>query len=65
MRRILETNSVDELDRYLSDDWKIISGAGSYKNTPFETDEIGTDVIAKVHGHWICVLTQLTTITKH
>jgi hypothetical protein len=106
----LDRNAVDELERYLSADWKIISGngdiidkkrflkiiasgdlkhtkmtsenptirrygnvalitahsisAGSYKNTPFETDELGTDVIAKVHGHWVCVLTQLTTIAK-
>jgi Domain of unknown function (DUF4440) len=107
----LARNAVDELERYLSADWKIISGdgsiidkerflkviasgdlkhskmtseyqtirrygnmalitarqksAGSYKNTPFETDEIGTDVIVKTHGSWVCVLTQLTTIPKH
>jgi hypothetical protein len=106
----LARNAVDELERYLSADWKIVSGdgdvidkkrflkviasgdlkhtkmtsenqtirrygnvalitahsisAGSYKDMPFETDEIGTDVIAKVHGHWVCVLTQLTTIAK-
>jgi hypothetical protein len=39
--------------------------AGSYKNMPFETDEIGTDVIVKIHGHWVCVLTQLSTVAKH
>jgi hypothetical protein len=107
----LARNAVQDLDRYLSDDWKIVSGdgdiidkkrflkviasgdlkhtkmtsenqtirrygnaafvttraksAGSYKNMPFETDEIGTDVIVKIHGHWVCVLTQLTTIAKH
>jgi hypothetical protein len=107
----LSRNAVDELERYLSADWKIVSGdgdiidkkrflkviaggdlkhtkmtaenqtirrygnmamitaraksAGSYKNMPFETDEIGTDVIVKIHGHWVCVLTQLTTIAKH
>jgi Domain of unknown function (DUF4440) len=107
----LGRNAVDELERYLSADWKIISGdgdiidkkrflkviaggdlkhtkmtsenqaihrygnmaiitaraksSGSYKNMPFETDEIGTDVIVKAHGHWVCVLTQLTTIAKH
>jgi hypothetical protein len=106
----LSRNAVDELERYLSADWKIISGdgviidkerflkviasgdlkhtkmtsenqtirrygnmalitarqksAGSYKNMPFETDEIGTDVIVKNHGRWVCVLTQLTTIPK-
>jgi hypothetical protein len=106
----LARNAVDELEHYLSADWKIVSGdgdiidkkrflkviasgdlkhtkmtsenqtirrygnvalvtahsisAGSYKNMPFETDEIGTDVIAKMHGHWVCVLTQLTTISK-
>lgn len=37
---------------------------GSYKNVPFETDEIGTDVIVKIHRHWVCVQTQLTTIAK-
>ena len=107
----LARNAVGELERYLSADWKIISGdgdiidkerflkviaagdlkhtkmtsenraihrygnmavitaraksSGSYKNMPFETDEIGTDVIVKAHGHWVCVLTQLTTIAKH
>jgi ketosteroid isomerase-like protein len=39
--------------------------SGSYKNMPFETDEMGTDVVVKIHGHWVCVLTQLTTIAKH
>jgi ketosteroid isomerase-like protein len=37
---------------------------GSYKGVPFHTDEIGTDVIVKIHGHWVCVLTQLTTVVK-
>jgi hypothetical protein len=106
----LARNAVDELEGYLSADWKIVSGdgdiidkkrflkviasgdlkhtkmtsenqtirrygnvalatahlmsAGSYKNMPFETDEIGTDAIAKIHGHWVCVLTQLTTVAK-
>jgi hypothetical protein len=107
----LARNAAQELEHYLSADWKIISGdgsiidrarflkviaggdlkhtkmtsenqtirrygnmavitareksGGSYKNMPFETDEIGTDVIAKIHGHWVCVLTQLTTIASH
>jgi len=107
----LARNAAQELEHYLSADWRIISGdgsiidrarflkviasgdlkhtnmtsenqtislygntalvtshshsAGSYKNMPFETDEIGSDVIAKIHGHWVCVLTQLTTIAKH
>jgi hypothetical protein len=107
----LARNADDELERYLSADWKIISGdgsiidrarflkviasgdlkhtkmtsenqtirlygntavvtshsqsAGTYKNMPFETDEIGTDVIVKIHDRWVCVLTQLTTIAKH
>lgn len=106
----LARNAVDELERYLSDDWSIISGdgakidktrflkviasgdlkhtkmtfenqtirrygnmalvtsnahsAGSYKGREFQTDEIGTDVIVEIHGHWVCVLTQLTTIAK-
>jgi Domain of unknown function (DUF4440) len=107
----LARNAVDELGRYLSADWKIISGdgsiidrtrflgviasgdlkhtkmssenltillygntalvtshaqsAGSYKGSDFETNEIGTDVIVKTEGHWVCVLTQLTTIAQH
>jgi len=107
----LAHNAVDDLERYLSADWKVVSGdgdiidkkrflkviaggdlkhtkmtsenqtirrygnmavitarqksAGSYKNMLFETDEIGTDVVVKIHGHWVCVLTQLTTIAKH
>jgi len=107
----LARNAVDELERYLSADWKIISGdgsiidrtrflkviasgdlkhtkmssenptvrrygntalvtshaqsAGSYKGADFETNEVGTDVIVKTEGHWVCVLTQLTTIAKH
>jgi hypothetical protein len=107
----LVRNAVQELEHYLSEDWKIVSGdgviidknrflkviasgdlkhtrmtsenqtirrygnvalvtshalsAGSYKTVSFETDEIGTDVIVKIHGHWVCVLTQLTTIAKH
>ncbi len=107
----LARNAVDELERYLADDWKIVSGdgdiidkkrflkviasgdlkhtkmttenqtirrygtvalitahaqsAGSYQNVGFEANEIGTDVIAKVHGRWVCVLTQLTAVAKH
>jgi hypothetical protein len=107
----LARNAVQELEHYLSEDWKIVSGdgviidknrflkviasgdlkhtrmtsenqtirrygnvalvtshaqsAGSYKTVSFETDEIGTDVIVKIHGHWVCVLTQLTMIAKH
>jgi Domain of unknown function (DUF4440) len=107
----LTRNAVDELERYLSSDWKIISGdgsiidrtkflkvilsgdlkhtkmssenptirrygntalvtshaqsAGSYKGVDFETNEMGTDVIVKTEGRWVCVLTQLTTIAKH
>jgi ketosteroid isomerase-like protein len=102
-------NDVQTLERYLSDDWSIVSGegsvitrstflqvmasgdlvhqsmdpqdqtirlygnvavvtahiqsGGSYKGNSFHTDEIGTDVIVKRHGHWVCVLTQLTTVT--
>jgi hypothetical protein len=36
--------------------------AGSYKGVDFKTDEIGTDVIVKKGGKWLCVFTQLTTI---
>jgi hypothetical protein len=37
---------------------------GSYKGVEFQTDEIGTDVIVKIHGRWVCVLTQLTTVAQ-
>jgi ketosteroid isomerase-like protein len=37
---------------------------GSYKGVAFHTDEIGTDVIVKIHGRWLCVLTQLTTVAQ-
>lgn len=105
----LARNDVGELQNYLSDDWRIVSGDGgvidrarflnvigsgdlkhskmsfseptirvygdtalvtshaqsgcSYKGVDFQTDEIGTDVIVKRGGHWVCVLTQLTAIT--
>ena len=36
--------------------------AGSYKGVDFKTDEIGTDVIVKKGGKWVCVFTQLSTI---
>jgi ketosteroid isomerase-like protein len=35
---------------------------GSYKGVVFKTDEMGTDVIVKKGGKWVCVFTQLTTI---
>jgi ketosteroid isomerase-like protein len=35
---------------------------GSYQGVDFETDEIATDVVARIHGRWQCVLTQLTMI---
>ena len=35
---------------------------GSYKGTAFHTDEIGTDVIMRRHGRWVCVFTQLTSV---
>jgi ketosteroid isomerase-like protein len=105
----LARNDVGELQNYLSDDWRIVSGdgrvidrarflkvigsgdlkhskmsfseptirvygdtalvtshaqsGGSYKGVDFQTDEIGTDVIVKKGGQWVCVFTQLTTIT--
>jgi hypothetical protein len=37
--------------------------SGSYQGTAFHTDEISTDILVNKTGHWICVLTQLTTIT--
>jgi Domain of unknown function (DUF4440) len=37
---------------------------GSYRGIQFQTDEIGTDVIVKIHGRWVCVLTQLTTVAQ-
>jgi ketosteroid isomerase-like protein len=36
--------------------------AGSYKGVDFKTDEIGTDVLVKKGGQWLCVFTQLTAI---
>jgi ketosteroid isomerase-like protein len=106
----LARNDVGELQRYLSDDWRIVSGdggvidrarflrvigsgdlkhskmsfseptirvygdtalvtshaqsGGSYKGVDFQTDEIGTDVIVKKGGQWVCVFTQLTAITS-
>ena len=105
----LARNDVGELQNYLSDDWRVVSGdggvidrarflkviasgdlkhsqmsfsdpsirvygdtalvtshaqsGGSYKGVDFKTDEIGTDVIVKKGGRWVCVLTQLTTIS--
>jgi ketosteroid isomerase-like protein len=105
----LARNDVGELQNYLSDDWRIVSGdggvidrarflqviasgdlkhgemsfsepsirvygntalvtsharsGGSYKGVDFQTDEIGTDVIVMKGGRWVCVFTQLTTIT--
>ena len=38
------------------------ASSGSYRGVPFRTDELATDVIVRVHGRWICVLTQLTTV---
>jgi ketosteroid isomerase-like protein len=104
----LARNDVGELQIYLSEDWRIVSGdggvidrarflkvigggdlkhsqmsfsepsirgygdtalvtshaqsAGSYKGVDFKTDEIGTDVIVRKAGRWVCVFTQLTTI---
>jgi len=37
---------------------------GRYKGVEFHTDEIGTDVLVRVHDRWVCVFTQLTTVTK-
>jgi ketosteroid isomerase-like protein len=37
---------------------------GRYKGVEFHTDEIGTDVLVKVHDRWVCVFTQLTTVTR-
>jgi ketosteroid isomerase-like protein len=106
----LARNDVSELQSYLSDDWRIVSGdgavidrarflkvigsgdlkhtkmsfseptiriygdtalvtshaqsGGSYKGVDFQTDEMGTDVIVRRGGQWVCVFTQLTTITS-
>jgi len=104
----LARNDVGELQTYLSEDWRIVSGdggvidrarflkvigsgdlkhsqmsfseasirvygdmalvtshaqsGGTYKGVDFKTDEMGTDVIVKKGGKWVCVFTQLTTI---
>jgi hypothetical protein len=106
----LANNDVSALERYLSDEWSIVSGdgrlisrarflsivasgdlkhdkmsfqqptiriygntalatshaqsGGSYKGVDFHTNEIGTDVIVKIRGRWVCVLTQLTTVVQ-
>ena len=39
-----------------------IQSGGTYKGIGFHNDEINTDVLAKEHGHWVCVLRQLTTV---
>lgn len=39
-----------------------IQSGGSFKGNSFHADEINTDVLVKRHGHWVCVLTQLTTV---
>jgi ketosteroid isomerase-like protein len=36
--------------------------AGSYRGVEFHTDEVGTDVIVRRAGRWVCVLTQLTPV---
>jgi hypothetical protein len=36
--------------------------SGLYRGVEFHTDEIGTDVLIKRQGQWVCVLTQLTTV---
>ena len=36
--------------------------AGAYQGQAFTTRERSTDVFVRQHGHWKCVLTQLTTI---
>jgi ketosteroid isomerase-like protein len=39
-----------------------VASAGAYQGQPFTTRERSTDVFVRQHGHWKCVLTQLTTI---
>ena len=102
-------NDVGALNRFLSDDWTIVSGegtliskdtflqvmaggelthqsmdpvnqtirlyggvavvtahiqsGGSYRGNFFHTDDISTDVLVKMRGRWVCVLTQLTRVT--
>jgi Domain of unknown function (DUF4440) len=106
----LARNDVAALEKYLSADWRIVSGdgqvidrktflkviasgdlkhdkmsldqptirlygdtalatsraksGGAYKGVAFQTDEIGTDVIIRIHGRWVCVFTQLTTVAQ-
>jgi ketosteroid isomerase-like protein len=36
--------------------------AGAYQGQAFMTRERSSDVFVRQHGHWKCVLTQLTTI---
>jgi ketosteroid isomerase-like protein len=37
---------------------------GTYRGVAFQTDEIGTDVIVRIRGRWVCVFTQLTTVVQ-
>lgn len=39
-----------------------VAAAGAYQGQAFTTRERSTDVFVRQHGHWRCVLTQLTTI---
>jgi ketosteroid isomerase-like protein len=38
------------------------ASTGSYKGVAFHTSEIGTDVLVRREGHWVCVLSQLTAV---
>jgi ketosteroid isomerase-like protein len=38
--------------------------AGRYKGVKFHTDEIGTDLLIRRQGRWVCVFTQLTTAAR-
>lgn len=36
---------------------------GRYKGVEFHTDEIATDIMVRIDGKWVCVFTQLSTVS--
>lgn len=36
---------------------------GRYKGAEFHTDEMATDIIVRIDGKWVCVFTQLSTVS--
>ena len=36
---------------------------GRYKGVEFHTDEMATDIMVRIDGKWVCVFTQLSTVS--